>query len=182
MSYRLKLRLSRPYDYDLYCLYLSIGKKQFAKTTKNILASYIKKEEITIPIIEEWQIPVSGDKGIAVTCNLSLKETDEEIMTLLEKIPDRKRASFVKTLIRIFYAEQLLNVYYSEVKAEAAKIPKRNTKTIEKEKFKNEPSSFSEKTEKEPQYASQESNEEIAVDEGPNFDLIGDFFGGIKEQ
>lgn len=196
MSCRLKVRLSRPYDYDLYCLYLSTGKKEFAKIAKDILLAYINKEEIEIPIVEEWTIPVIGDKGVAVTCNFSFTEEDQQILSLLEDIPEKKRASFIKTVIRIYYTDQLLQVYFSDKEVNTIHLPKKKVpekqvpipESQKEEKAENEPSSFKEKIqEEEIKEVAEENN---AVDAGtdtkeevlPNFNELGDFFGDIHEK
>lgn len=133
MADRLKIRLSRPYDYDLYCLYLSIGKKEFSKITRKILSSYINKEEFEPEEITNWVIPEAGDKGIAVTCNLSFDKESGNIIQELQKIPEGKRGSFVKTLIRIYYAEKLLPVYFNR-NTNIGEVAKRPKKKITKNK------------------------------------------------
>lgn len=195
MSCRLKVRLSRPYDYDLYCLYLSTGKKEFAKTAKDILAAYINKEEIEIPIIKEWVIPVMGDKGVAVTCNFSFTEEDKQIISLLEKIPEKKRASFIKTVLRIYYADQLLQVYFFDKEAETIHLPKRKVpekqdmkqEDSKEEKIENEPSSFEEKIQKEEAKEEEENNIAGTVtgtkeEPLPDFNELGNLFGNIHEK
>lgn len=166
---RIKVRLSRPYDFDLYCLYLTVGKKRFAQIMRDILKCYVDGTEYQAQHISEWHIPEPGDKGIAVTSYLSIGE-DSEAAKLLSSIEGGKAAAFIKCLVRIYYGTALVQVYLPHAEAayipEKPKPPRVTTKPNIPEPVTPEP---------------KEQETPIELDEGADFDALSDLFGGITE-
>lgn len=111
MAERLKVRISRSYDYDLYCLYLTVGKKQFSQIVKDALLSFVTETEYEPSLIKEWVVPEAGSKKNTITINLSFDNSMTEVLNCLARIEGGKKGSFIKTVLRIYYASQMVEIY-----------------------------------------------------------------------
>lgn len=139
MSDRLIVRLSRSHDYDLYCLYLSIGKKEFHKITKACLSSYVEDKEYYPIQISVWKIPEVGNKADVITVNLSFNANMKTVTDFLETIGGGKRSLFIKTVIRFYYLPQMLKIYGKDPVPMIISIPELpKEKQMEKEPLVNQ--------------------------------------------
>ena len=111
MAERLKVRISRSYDYDLYCLYLTVGKKQFSQIVKDVLLSFVTETEYEPSLVKEWVVPEAGSKKNTITINLSFDNSMTEVLHCLAIIEGGKKGSFIKTVLRIYYASQMVEIY-----------------------------------------------------------------------
>lgn len=116
---RARLRLSRTHDYELYCLYRTLGERQFSGLLRRLLVCYKNKEVPESITVEVWDIPENGDKGAAVTCYLSVPEETEEI---LQCVKENRRGAFIKALARSYLANVLMSVYFVDEQAPGACI------------------------------------------------------------
>lgn len=111
MAERLKIRISRSYDYDLYCFYLTVGKKQFSQIVKDVLLSFITEVAYEPILVKEWVIPEAGTKKNSITANLSFDSSMTEVLNCLARIEGGKKGSFIKSVLRIYYASQMVEIY-----------------------------------------------------------------------
>lgn len=111
MAERLKIRISRSYDYDLYCFYLTVGKKQFSQIAKDVLSSFVTETAYKPILVKEWVIPEPGTKKNSITANLSFDNSMTEVLNCLTRIEGGKKGSFIKTVLRIYYVAQMVEIY-----------------------------------------------------------------------
>lgn len=120
---RVSIRLSKVYDYDLWCLCQTIGRVAFSQMIREILVCYATNTTYKIPTITIWDVPDSEKKERAKVLSIRVpSKYREQITPILENVPDGRKAIFIKTLARIYLTSILLEPFY-------AKIPERRSVT-----------------------------------------------------
>ena len=146
--YRVKIRISRVYDYELYCLYRTIKEREFSKLARDILVSFTRNEQFSLPYITDWVIPENGDKKSIAVCYLTIPETMTDVINILENITDSKKSAFIKAIMKTYLADLILPLYFQDSQVGSRRSQTRLKKkpfTLNKtsEKMKSELSSLS---------------------------------------
>ena len=116
---RVRVRLSKVHDYDLWCLYQTLGSVSFSHMIHEILICYVTQSEYKVPLITIWETPEVGIKERAKVFNVRIPvKYADKINTLLQNVHEGKRSAFIKTLMRTYLISILLNPFYENKKAE----------------------------------------------------------------
>lgn len=186
--YRVKIRISRVYDYELYCLYRTIKEREFSKLARDILVSFTRNEQFSLPYITDWVIPENGDKKSIAVCYLTIPETMTDVINILENITDSKKSAFIKAIMKTYLADLILPLYFQDSQLESRRSQTRLKKkpvTLNKtsEKMKSELSSFLENDIYKETTAAESKDKNISVESETTTNDIDDMaalFGGIK--
>ena len=200
---KIKLYISKAADYDLFCLYKSVGGRGFAKIARDIITCYLSETQYRLPQII-WDIPPNGNKEGRKTCIITLpQKTYEEIEYILSKVQNRKQSAFIKSIIRNGMGQRILDLYFADCSEEdMPNIPSHNISKFSgvKEKTYSEPNKQSaflqpienkedKKLEKEYAEVKDHKNEyDVAIEtindnenkDVDSFDELADLFGGIS--
>lgn len=116
---RVRVRLSKVHDYDLWCLYQTLGSVSFSHMIHEILICYVTQGEYKVPLITIWEAPEIGVKERAKVFNVRIPvKYADKINTLLQNVHEGKRSAFIKTLMRTYLMPILLDPFYENKKAE----------------------------------------------------------------
>lgn len=116
---RVRVRLSKVHDYDLWCLYQTLGSVSFSHMIHEILICYVTQSEYKVPLITIWEAPEIGVKERAKVFNVRIPvKYADKINTLLQNVHEGKRSAFIKTLMRTYLMPILLDPFYEDKKAE----------------------------------------------------------------
>lgn len=186
--YRVKIRISRVYDYELYCLYRTIKEREFSKLARDILVSFTRNEQFSLPYITDWVIPENGDKKSIAVCYLTIPETMTDVINILENITDSKKSAFIKAIMKTYLADLILPLYFQDSQLDSRRSQTRLKKkpvTLNKtsEKMKSELSSFLENDIYKETTAAESKDKNISVESETTTNDIDDMaalFGGIK--
>ena len=112
---RVRVRLSKVYDYDLWCLYQTLGNVSFSHMIHEILICYVTQSEYKVPLITIWETPEIGIKERAKVFNVRIPvKYADRINTILQNVHAGKRSAFIKTLMRTYLISILLNPFYED--------------------------------------------------------------------
>lgn len=126
---RVKVRLSKVYDYDLWCLYKTIGNVAFTRMIKDILTCYINHTEYHIPVILYWETPSIATKEAVRVFNLRLKREEyAQILEELQKIAENKTSAFIKSVMRAYLSTLLLTPFYMTSESKSLQSDKHDQK------------------------------------------------------
>ena len=186
--YRVKIRISRVYDYELYCLYRTIKEREFSKLARDILVSFTRNEQFSLPYITDWVIPENGDKKSIAVCYLTIPEAMTDVINVLENITDSKKSAFIKAIMKTYLADLILPLYFQDSQLDSRRSQTRLKKkpvTLNKtsEKMKSELSSLLENDIHKEKIAAESKDENISVESETTTNDIDDMaalFGGIK--
>lgn len=186
--YRVKIRISRVYDYELYCLYRTIKEREFSKLARDILVSFTRNEQFSLPYITDWVIPENGDKKSTAVCYLTIPETMTDVINILENITDSKKSAFIKAIMKTYLADLILPLYFQDSQLDLRRSQTRLKKkpvTLNKtsEKMKSELSSLLENDIHKETTAAESKDKNISVESEITTNDIDDMaalFGGIK--
>lgn len=186
--YRVKIRISRVYDYELYCLYRTIKEREFSKLARDILVSFTRNEQFSLPYITDWVIPENGDKKSIAVCYLTIPETMTDVINILENITDSKKSAFIKAIMKTYLADLILPLYFQDSQVGSRRSQTRLKKkpfTLNKtsEKMKSELSSLLENDIHKEKSTAESKDENISVESETTTNDIDDMaalFGGIK--
>lgn len=186
--YRVKIRISRVYDYELYCLYRTIKEREFSKLARDILVSFTRNEQFSLPYITDWVIPENGDKKSIAVCYLTIPETMTDVINILENITDSKKSAFIKAIMKTYLADLILPLYFQDSQLDSRRLQTRLKKkpvTLNKtsEKMKSELSSLLENDIHKETTAAESKDDNISVESETTTNDIDDMaalFGGIK--
>ena len=186
--YRVKIRISRVYDYELYCLYRTIKEREFSKLARDILVSFTRNEQFSLPYITDWVIPENGDKKSIAVCYLTIPETMTDVINILENITDSKKSAFIKAIMKTYLADLILPLYFQDSQLDSRRSQirlKKKPVTLNKtsEKMKSELSSFLENDIYKETTAAESKDKNISVESETTTNDIDDMaalFGGIK--
>lgn len=186
--YRVKIRISRVYDYELYCLYRTIKEREFSKLARDILVSFTRNEQFSLPYITDWVIPENGDKKSIAVCYLTIPETMTDVINILENITDSKKSAFIKAIMKTYLADLILPLYFQDSQLDSRRLQTRLKKkpvTLNKtsEKMESELSSLLENDIHKETTAAESKDDNISVESETTTNDIDDMaalFGGIK--
>lgn len=124
---RVRVRLSKVHDYDLWCLYQTLGSVSFSHMIHEILICYVTQGEYKVPLITIWEAPEIGVKERAKVFNVRIPvKYADKINTLLQNVHEGKRSAFIKTLMRTYLMPILLDPFYEDKQAQASTLIKTN--------------------------------------------------------